>query len=81
MNWQPPIDVVAQSAGDARANDIDPNLYKNVYLVDTSNVSFAFNLDTPSWLISNLQAASDALRAKCVIKELFEKYGQTAPGP
>ncbi len=58
----------------ARSIEINPESYERVYLLDSTNVSIAFNKDTPSWIIERMQHTLESLRAEGYIDALFEKY-------
>lgn len=64
---------------DAKAAHVDPSLYEEVYLADRSDVSFAFNAQTPDWVIEKLQAALDALKADGTYDKVFARYRALLP--
>jgi ABC-type amino acid transport substrate-binding protein len=59
--------------------NIDPNLFESVYLLEDSEVYFAFNVDTPSVYIKKLQKGVDMLKekgsgGKSRYEQILDKY-------
>jgi len=59
---------------DAREAGVNPDLYAPVYTVDVADVSYAFNIKTPDWIIRKFQAALDTIKSEGKLDELFQRY-------
>ena len=53
---------------------VNPDQYEPIFTVDTSDVSYAFNVSTPDSIINRFQVALDKLKASGKIDEVFKKY-------
>ncbi|MCK7614144.1 substrate-binding periplasmic protein [Roseibium sediminicola] len=54
---------------------VDPSDYEPVFLADTVQLNFAFNLDTPDWVVERFQAAFEELLASKAEADSSDKTG------
>ena len=59
---------------DAKQAGIDPQRYKPVYTVDTADISYAFNVQTPDWIIRIFQSALDSIKDEGKLTEINKRY-------
>ena len=59
---------------DANLAGLNPDDFEKVYTVDSSDVSFAFHLDNPDWIIQRFQKAFDDIKGEGLYGRILEKY-------
>ncbi len=58
----------------AKQLNIDPDLFEVVYDINRADISYAFYIETPDWIIEKLQKMLDELKAEGAIEKLTKKY-------
>ncbi len=75
------IDMVVDNMENLKANadatGISINNYEPVMILATEDVSYAFHLNTPDWIISRFQIEFDSLVSSGKLDKIYDKYGAT----
>ena len=53
---------------------VAPSLYEKIFLIDTSDVSYAFHKETPEWIILKFQEALDAIKDEGLLDKIVKDY-------
>ncbi len=59
---------------DAKRLSMNPNHYEKVYHIETADVSYAFNIKTPDWIIQKFQSALDEIKSEGKLDKIINKY-------
>jgi len=55
---------------------INPDDFELIYIIDSSDVNFAFNVDTDDETVDSFQQAFNRVKESGKLEELFNKYGE-----
>ncbi len=59
----------------ARLSGYNPDDFESVYVLNKRDLYYAFNKDTPDWIVEELQHALDSLKKEGTYRKILEKYG------
>lgn len=72
------IDIVVSNwstfINDAKLIGIDPEQYEAIYLVDKSELFFAFNKDTPDYIVSKFEESFNRIKSLDEYQDIFTNY-------
>jgi polar amino acid transport system substrate-binding protein len=57
------------------AEEIDPNIFESLYILDSIDICYAFSTDTPDWVIEKFQNILNELHEDGTIEKIFTNYG------